>query len=100
MEKTNFEDYSENYVRSLMIHSFSYFDNTINKEKFEEETENLFQQFDEVKTVQSKSNIRSVIEFVDKFYNKENNIIIENLEQFSKNFFYFIIQKIRERIFS
>ena len=96
MDKLIFENYSENYIRSLMIHSFSYFDNSFNKEKFEEETENLFQQFEEVKPVQSKSNIRIFIEFIDKFYNKENNIILEKLEQFSKILFNFIIQKIRK----
>ena len=96
MDKLTFENYSENYIRSLMIHSFSYFDNSIIKEKFEEETENLFQQFEEIKPIQSKSNMRNFIEFIDKFYNKENNIILENLEQFSKNLFNFIIQKIRK----
>ena len=85
MDKLIFENYSENYLRSLMIHSFSYFDNSISKEKFEEETENLFQQFEEMKPMQSKTNMRNLIEFIDKFYNKENNILLENLEQFSKN---------------
>jgi hypothetical protein len=96
MEKLIYENYNENYIRSLMIHSFSYFDNTISKEKFEEETENLFQQFEEIKQIQSKCNMRNFIEFIEKFYNKENNIILENLELFSTFLFYFIIQKIRK----
>lgn len=83
MEKLNFETYSENYNNTIIILAFNYFDSGINKEKFEEETEAFISQFEEVKPVVSKNNIKNLIEFIEKFYNKENNIILENLENFS-----------------
>jgi len=89
MEKLNFESYSENYNNSLIILAFNYFDNTLNKERFEEETESFISQFDEVKSLISKNNIKNLIEFIEKFYNKENNIIHDNLENFSIIMFYF-----------
>ena len=85
MEKLNFEEYSENYNNSLIILIFYYFDSSITKEKFEEETETLIGNFSEVKAGISKINIKNLIEFTEKFYNKENNIILENLENFSIN---------------
>jgi len=83
MEKLNFEIYSENYNNNIIILAFNYFDNWINKEKFEEETEAFIGQFEEVKPIVSKNNIKNLIEFIEKFYNKENIIILENLENFS-----------------
>jgi hypothetical protein len=89
MEKLNFESYSENYNNSVIILAFNYFDNTVNKDRFEEETESFISQFDEVKTLTSKNNIKNLIEFIEKFYNKENNIILESLENFSIFLSYF-----------
>lgn len=90
MERLNFELYSENYNNSILILAFNYFDNTINKERFEEETESFISQFDEVKPLISKNNIKNLIEFIEKFYNKENNTILENLDNISitKSYFY------------
>jgi len=89
MEKLNFESYSENYNNSIIILAFNYFDNTVNKDRFEEETESFISQFDEVKTITSKNNIKNLIEFIEKFHNKENNIILESLENFSIILSYF-----------
>ena len=83
MEKLNFETSSENYNNSIIILAFNYFDSLISKERFEEETEAFISQFSEVKSLTSKNNIKNLIEFIEKFYNKENNIILENLESFS-----------------
>jgi len=83
MEKYIFESYPENYNQSILILTFNYFDSSINKERFEEEIELFISQFSEVKAITSKINIKTLIEFIEKFYNKENNIIIENLDNFS-----------------
>lgn len=87
----NFELYSENYNKSIIITAFNYFDNFVAKDKFEEELEAFIIQADEVKPVISKNNIKNLIEFIEKYHNKENNFILESLESFSKIYCYLII---------
>lgn len=79
----NLDNYGDNYSYKLIDTCFKYFDNYIDKEKYEDEIDYFIKEFNECKPAETKYNIKIIIDFIDKNYQFDHNLLIENLRQFS-----------------
>lgn len=82
----NLEKYEENYNYRLIQLCFQYFDTNLEKENFEENVEVFIKEFAAYKTVETKNNIKSLIEFIQDFSRYDNKVLNENLKNLSKIF--------------
>ncbi len=84
-QQLNLEKYNENYVYKLIDMCFQFFDSHIDKEKYEEDIDNFIREFSEVKPNDTKFNIKSIVEFIEKYANAEENYLEENMRMISIN---------------
>jgi hypothetical protein len=82
-QNINFEKYQENYNLRLIELCFKFFDSFIDKEQYEEEMELLITEFSEQKPTETKSNIKFLIDFIEKYANSDDKFLQENLESLS-----------------
>jgi hypothetical protein len=92
----DFENYDENYVYKLIELSFSYFDSHLEKESYEENVEIFIKEFsNDYKTFETKGNLKFLIDFIEKYYNADNNFIDENLKTTSMILYLLFMDEIK-----
>lgn len=80
--------YDEAYLYRLIELSFIYFDSFTDKDKYEEDIEDFISNFaSQAKSNETKTNIKFLIDFIDKYSNADANFIEESLRAISKIFF-------------
>jgi hypothetical protein len=75
----NLANYKENYIYKLIDLSFQFYDSHIDKEKFEEDIDLYIREFPEFKPNETKLNIKSLTDFIEKYSNAEESYLEENL---------------------
>ena len=79
----NLSPYSENYNFQLIDLAFQFFDSNQDKEKYEEDVDLFIQEFSEYKPAETKLNLKSLVEVLEKLSNAEEIYLEENLRAFS-----------------
>ena len=90
------EKYSDEYLKNLIILSFSYFDHHIDKDKYQRGLENLTANFGSIiKPALIKIQLKYLIDFIDKYSNADGKFIENFLlnVKLRKEFIEIFIQK-------
>jgi hypothetical protein len=83
MENIQFNKFSENYFLRLFELCFKYYNHNVENEIFEEESD-MFIKEDNCTSAERKYHIKTIIEFIEKNYNTDQNVLYEILNSHSK----------------
>ena len=81
MENIKFESYSDEYIYKLIYLCFKYYDSYLENEYFEDESDSFIKENNS--SSETKLHIKYIIDFISKYYNSEESVLVELLKNIS-----------------